>query len=346
MRKQLSIGLLCAGMLSVVGAPVVAQTAPITAANAKDLAVVEEYADYVWLDFSSDGDSIAMQGDKLAVLDRASGELRVLVDEVVGQNYVTAMSPDARYILYVTDNDEGASVSRVWDAEAGEVAADLQSAGAGAVFVPDSAQLIVAGTELYGMDVSTGDPLELGIESRSTSEVIDLMPDGSTLVTSSNGHVVFDSTESGEEIKTWDYSAEFDGAIHTPNVTGVSVSPDGAVVVVGIMSSNHPELNAIHVMDFANDEPLRVIPYELIGETPALREVALSPDGSLVVAAFQEDLLRGGHLDAFDVGSGELIGRIPVQGAAQRIGFSPDGTLLAVGTTRRSGLKIYALGEG
>jgi WD40 repeat protein len=335
-----------------VAAPV-ATTVPITAANVSDLALVEEYADYVWLDFTPDDRLIAMQGDKLALLDRASGELEVLVDEVVDQIYVTAISPNGRYILYVTDDDDDASgaasvmggFSRVWDVEAGEPTVDMQPAIAGAVFLPNSTDLIVAGTHLYWMDLSTGEAVDHGFEERSTPQVIELMPDGATLVTSSGGRLVFDSIETGDEIKVWNFEKEVDGTIFGATVTGVSVSQDGTLVAVGIMSRVLPELNAIHIIDYATDEALQVIPYQLEGQNPALRQVALSPDGSLLVAAFQEDLLRGGHLEAFDVAGGASISIIPVDGAVQRVAFSPDGKLLAVGTTKRSGLKLYGAME-
>jgi WD40 repeat protein len=296
---------------------------------------------------------IAMQGDKLALLDRASGELEVLVDEVVDQIYVTAISPNGRYILYVTDDDDDASgaasvmggFSRVWDVEAGEPTVDMQPAIAGAVFLPNSTDLIVAGTHLYWMDLSTGEAVDHGFEERSTPQVIELMPDGATLVTSSGGRLVFDSIETGDEIKVWNFEKEVDGTIFGATVTGVSVSRDGTLVAVGIMSRVLPELNAIHVIDYATDEPLHVIPYQLTGQNPALRQVALSPDGGVLVAAFQEDLLRGGHLEIFDVASGEAVITIPVVGAVQRVAFSPDGTLLAVGTTKSSGLKLYGVAD-
>ena len=329
----------------VTTSPLATEAAPITVANVSDLVLVEEYADYVWLDFTPDGDSIAMQGDKLALLDWASGEIQVLVDEVIDQNYVTAISPNGRYILYVTKAEDASGVSRVWDVEAGENIVDMQSAGAGAVFLANSGDLIVAGTGLYWMDVAALEVVEHGIEPRSTSDVIELMPDGTTLVTSSNGYLVFDSTESGEEIKVWDFTEVVDGTTFAPTVTGVSASQDGTLVAVGVMDANHPELNAIHIIDYATDEPLHVIQYELAGQTPALRQVALSPDGTLLVAVFQEDLLRGGHLEAFNVASGESITVIPVEGAVQRVTFSPDGTLLAVGTTKRSGLKLFGVAE-
>lgn len=332
-----------------------AEAALITVDNVSEIALVEEWAEYVWLDFTPGGDLIALHGDKVALLDRADGELEVLVDEVLGQIYSTAISPDGRYILFVTleerFKDETPSVaesygfSRVWDVEAGESAVDMRSAFIGAVFLPNSTDLIVAGSQLYWMDLATGEAVDHGIAPRSTSEVIELMPDGTTLVTSSNGYVVFDSTETGEEIKVWDFTEKVDDTTIVPNITGVSFSQDGTLAAVGIMSGNHPELNAIHIIDFATDEALQVIPYQLEGQNPALRQVALSPDGSLLVAAFQEDLLRGGHLEAFDVAGGSSISIIPVDGAVQRVAFSPDGKLLAVGTTKRSGLKLYGATE-
>ncbi len=336
-------------------APPVTTTAPITAANVSNLALVEEYADYVWLDFTPDDRLIAMQGNKLALLDRASGEFEVLVDEVLGQIYSTAISPDGRYILFVTLEDrfkdetpsvaESYGFSRVWDVEADEPTVDMQSAIAGAVFLPNSTDLIVAGSHLYWMDLSTGEAVDHGFEERSTPQVIELMPDGTTLVTSNGGRLVFDSIETADEIKVWNFEKEIDGTIFGATVTGVSVSRDGTLVAVGIMSRVLPELNAIHVIDYATDESLHVIPYQLTGQNPALREVALSPDGGVLVAAFQEGLLTGGHLEVFDVASGEAVTTIPVVGAVQRVAFSPDGTLLAVGTTKRSGLKLYGVAD-
>ncbi len=332
-----------------------AEAALITVDNVSELALVEEWAEYVWLDFTPGGDLMALHGDKVALLDRADGELEVLVDEVLGQIYSTAISPDGRYILFVTleerFKDETPSVaesygfSRVWDVEAGEPAVDMQSAFIGAVFLPNSTDLIVAGTHLYWMDLSTGEAVDHGFEERSTPQVIELMPDGTTLVTSNGGRLVFDSIETGDEIKVWNFEKEVDGTIFGATVTGVSVSQDGTLVAVGIMSRVLPELNAIHIIDYATDEALQVIPYQLEGQNPALRQVALSPDGSLLVAAFQEDLLRGGHLEAFDVAGGASISIIPVDGAVQRVAFSPDGKLLAVGTTKRSGLKLYGAME-
>lgn len=325
--------------------PVAVEAAPNTAANVDGLTIVEAYEDYVWLAFTPDDAAMALHGSKLALQDRASGEIEVLVEEVLDQNYATAISPDGRYILYVTQNEDGAPVSRVWDAEAGEVAAELAPANAGAVFLSSSTDLIVSGSRLEWLDLTTGELVEHELTRRSTPEVIELMPDGSTLVTAGFGRIFFDSTETYEELKAWDFSETVDGTSHAPSIPGVSPSADGTVVAVGVMSETHPELNAIHLMDYAAGEVVSTIAYELTGSRPALRGIALSPDGSLLAAAFQEDLLSDGRLDIFDVESGELISSVDGEGSVQRVRFSPDGTLLAAGTTQRDGLQLYGMTE-
>lgn len=314
----------------------------ITAANAANLELVEAFDDVVWLDFTPDGRWIALQGSSLALRDRTSGEVTELVEEVPGQNYATAISADGRHVFYVTEDDEGLSVARVRDVGTGEDVFEGARSDVGAVFLPDTSRIIVAGSRLYGGDLETGEPVELDIARRSTPTVIDLLPDGTTLVTSSNGFILLDDVESGEERAAWDFTIDVDGVTTAPAITGFSVTPDGEVAAVGVMFSSRPESTAVHLVDVETGEARLVIPIALAADED-LRGVAISPDGSLVVAAVQEPGLGSGRLEAYDAATGEPITTIQTDGRTVRIAFSPDGTILAVGHTRRDGLDLYGV---
>lgn len=317
----------------------------IDADNVAELTVFQEYPDHVGVAFSPDGGMMVLQGSTLMTVNLESGETTEIID-LPGQNYHTAISDDGRFIGYQAENDDGQSVTRIWDLEAGEVAAEGPLARYGLVFIPGTSILALADNNLPFIDAATGEPVEHTIEGRSTPYKIGVTPDGEYLITESIGHLAFDSTTTYEEARVWDFTTEIDGTTVAPAMDAFAVSADGQLVAVGFNTrEERAQLRTIQIWDTETDEAVHVIPFELVQEASGagVKSAAFSPDGGLLAVGF-DDWNFSGHVDVYDVESGEKIAELEAPNGVYQLAFSPDGRLLAVGTTQRDGLTVYAAG--
>ncbi|MDR3574139.1 MAG: hypothetical protein P4L50_09765 [Anaerolineaceae bacterium] len=159
-------------------------------------------------------------------------------------------------------------------------------------------------------------------------------PDGQTLAlggcTKINGNV-YDCPPPGKPIlrlinaQTGDILREFQG--HTSTVTGLAFSPDGKTLV----SSSQAADGTIRFWDVSSGNMLRSLTISTKTGLPAL---AVSPDGSTLVAAWYQNL----RVWDFNTGSVLLQGESS-NGIPQ---FSKDGSRLAVyGSADRSSIAIY-----
>jgi predicted small lipoprotein YifL len=310
--------------------------------NAGGLAVVAEYPDHVGVAFDPSAGTMILQGTTLAAVDLATGEIEDLV-EVAGQHYSTAVSDDGRYVGYVTEDEAGAPVTRIWDREGGEVAADGPLARFGLAFLPGTTLLVLGDNDLPFIDAATAERVEHTLTRRSTTQFVEVMPDGESVL-SGSGFVAFDSTSTFEEWKIWDLSVDLGDLVTRPSTDAAAVSPDGSLVAVSVNSAKYPELRSVQVWGVQSDEPVHFLPFE-IGETATGRGVgalAFSPDGALLAVGIDEDFDTG-RLELFDVASGNPIATVEAPGPVLHLEFSPDGRHLAAGTWQRHGLVVYAV---
>jgi hypothetical protein len=324
-------------------ATTLAQGPPVIGpANAAELVVTAEYPDHVGVAFDPAGGVMIVQGATLAAVDLAAGESEDLV-EVAGQYYSTAVSDDGRYVGYVTEDEAGAPVTRIWDREGGEVVADGPLARFGLAFIPGTTLLVLGDNDLPFLDAATGERVEHTLTPRSTTQFVEVTPDGE-FVLSGSGFVAFDSTSTFEEWKTWDLSVDLGDLVTRPSTDAAAVSPDGSLVAVSVNSAKYPELRAVQVWDVRSDEPIHVLPFE-IGETATGRGVgalAFSPDGALLAVGIDEDFDTG-RLEFYDVATGDPVGTVEAPGPVLHLAFSPDGRHLAAGTWQRHGLVVYSV---
>jgi RNA polymerase sigma factor (sigma-70 family) len=124
---------------------------------------------------------------------------------------------------------------------------------------------------------------------------------------------------------------------HAEGVTCFAFSPDGKTLVSG----GHDY--TLRLWDMATGKEVR----RLLGHRGAVRNLALSPDGS--VLASSGDAWRGqepGRILLWDVGTGKERARLPgPEKQATCLAWSPDGKTLAAGGEDGS-LRLYALAAG
>ena len=134
------------------------------------------------------------------------------------------------------------------------------------------------------------------------------------------------------------------GAFHTAPIRQMAMDARETVLVTA------SEDKTLRVWDPRTLACLRVLRTPVgPGECGKLYAVALTPDGSTVVASgFTRDPEGGAHrLYVMDVRDGRLIREIPgLPQVVNRLSLSPDGTLVVAHLAERLGLRRYRLADG
>lgn len=236
-----------------------------------------------------------------------------------------AFRPDGNLVscsgLRYSSND---STIRLWDTASGEQLAVLmeqQRAGISDCALSPSGDIVAAVSDqtISLVDTENGAVLnELDQDGEVTKVVFS--PDGNILAFSS-----------GNAIQLWDMAAGGEGIVtlegHIDAVMSLAFSPDGTILASGGGKSFATDENdtAIRLWDVATGEQLAI----LQGHDGQVISLAFSPDGtSLVSSAGGPD--KTIRLWNVETASEELVIYEDLVGTVL---FSPDGKLLATGTT-------------
>jgi WD40 repeat protein len=279
-----------------------------------------------------------------------------------------AVSPDGAYVAAGARGQEqiqgqnariSATFVYVWDARTGRLLHTLKGSNWNAgtdlvpiVFLPDSARLLVGGTNLKLFDVKSGKLLrDIETANDNKIEAVAISADGSRVATgdidinaavtvrdtkdwkttltikretsrttslafSSDGSRVAAGSTDGT-VKLWDAaSGQFVKALKMGGLVGaVAFSRDGKRVAAAQESGG----NAM-VFDVASAAALRTL------NTYFPYQIALSPDGSRVLVAESSN-----KAELWDAATGKVIRTYPANDNVESVAFSPDGARVLAG---------------
>jgi WD40 repeat protein len=234
-----------------------------------------------------------------------------------------ALSPDGEII--VTTNFAGEVKGQEWDGTEqftfpfGELV--YQTA-----ISPDGKFLAVGGfsKKLLIFGLETNQQLaDLGSDYEFISNLV-FSPDGKTLLVSYErpGNVM-----KTWETATWKETATFSHTAERFDYHDILFTPDGKTLVIA---------STRNVIEFFDLESRQVVK-ELPGHVSAPYEMALSPDGSLLASAGDDQTLR-----LWDLKTGKAVLVLRNQHEVGTVAFSPDGKLLAFGVWNE-GIRVWAM---
>ena len=204
-------------------------------------------------------------------------------------------------------------------------------------FSPDGTTLASGSDEgpVHLWDVQTGTQIHRLTGHTDSVESVAFSPDGTTLA----------SGDGGGRIRLWDVQTgtqihRLTG--HTEGINSVAFSPDGNIIASG------SEDQTIRLRDVQTGAYLRLItvpPRSLsLRRLGRINSVAFSPDGNIIASGGQgitKTDWSGGPIGLWDVETGELLqiltGDTHCAARVESVAFSPDGTILASGSTSESG---------
>ncbi|MBT6493402.1 MAG: hypothetical protein HOL01_02510, partial [Planctomycetaceae bacterium] len=195
-----------------------------------------------------------------------------------------------------------------------------------AIFSPDGRKLITSGhdEQIIVWNTTTGTI----IRRWAGSEEYDI----SSGALSSDGKLLATGTTGDGLVRLWDINSGREvGRLPVPpneETRTMTFSPDGKFLIAGMRQSM-----TVYVWDVAEREELHKLPHPL-----GIDGVAVSPDGKTLATSTADFRKRDpGEARLFDLESGKQLAVLPVVGNGERItklDFSPDGKLLAAGTSR------------
>jgi WD40 repeat protein len=128
---------------------------------------------------------------------------------------------------------------------------------------------------------------------------------------------------------TW----EITRTLKTGTVLDMAFSPDGSVL------ATTPDRYAIKIWDL-NKKELRFTFFTSF--TGAVKSIVFSPESETLASGHYD-----GAIQLWDVGSGELLQTIESVGVVESLAFSPDGSLLATGSSYNdNSVRLWALESG
>jgi WD40 repeat protein len=163
--------------------------------------------------------------------------------------------------------------------------------------------------------------------ARRSAMAIEYAPEGRTLaVASKGGGVGVWEAGSGRRLGPLLRSPRGPVAFNSPHdVQALAFGPGGRLAAAE--SGGAESGGTVRIWDVGRHQlagpPLR-LPSAVLG-------LAFSPDGSQLAIPFGAILSEDDGIEVRDVGSGERLARLPVDGEVRTVAFSPDGSLLAGG---------------
>ena len=247
-----------------------------------------------------------------------------------------AFFPDGKRLAAVGDGRQpaehgGGEPFRLWDAGTGEPIWTAPTVEPPAeffavAFSPDGKLLAVGGrsrASFGGFDAKIGvlrlhDP-RTGKLLRSIAGLEDVWalafsPDGKALAVATNS----DNLVSTFETTNWALTE----SIPVGGPTSLAFSPDGRTLAVGSMSVEPPGI--VTMLDLAG----KAQPRHLAPQPESVLAVALSPDGKHLATGGYDKTAR-----VYDAETGVLKRSRTTIRWANAVAFSPDGTILAIGTS-------------
>lgn len=307
------------------------------------------------LAYAPDGERLAVSsGSEVTVWDIESGNLLQTMAGHIGLVHTLAFSPDG---LTLAVGSDASNSIRVWDVENGviqQVIEGHEDRVTSLAFSPDGASLASGSADNTARiwNPLTAEQLQLFAGHDDWVRAVAFSPDGERLATASHdGTVSLWDIQSGallfmldeHQDQVWGVafsqdgrlaSAAADGTIHLWNAQNgnlldtmngdaeeaskVLFSPDGSALFALTGADNR-----IRLWDAAqgSSEPLAVVE----GHFGAVGVVAVSPDGELLAAGYDDGVIR-----LWQLANGQLLAQFPAHDDEVRgLDFAPDGRLLA-----------------
>ena len=154
------------------------------------------------------------------------------------------------------------------------------------------------------------------IESTADRQRITFSPSGeqfATIGTEEHSRLVIWDFTSGEAVRQFDHGSNIEDILYTADGSGILTASKSGVLTQ---------------LDAHTGQVIYQVQEDLGTSAGALRSIALSPDGTRMVAAFS----NAGML-VWDLAAGDFLGRFPYEGGVFSIAFHPgDGTVLVGGS--------------
>jgi WD40 repeat protein/serine/threonine protein kinase/DNA-binding XRE family transcriptional regulator len=232
-----------------------------------------------------------------------------------------AISPDGRTMLSGSNDN----TLILWDLETGEILwqkdehATPASSGVDVAFSPDGQLAASVSSEIAILwDMQTGQIIRQFDGHKNNISGITFSPDGRSMVTAGWGDdsiLIQWDVESGEVIQQFKVNTRVKELVFTP---------DGAAILYGSRNDG-----ALRLIDIQSGQTIHEMNADLGIGSGALQEVAISPDGLTAIAGFENS-----EMLLWDLSTGKLLRRYPIDGGAHAVAFHPDnGTVLVGGIT-------------